>query len=86
MQSYYASISSHSPLPVREMNGQDTRGRPFAHKARFDFGNIIGDPFALATVSIGFVSAPLGRGLGRVNRGDSLAGWRLGIKRTRTLR
>lgn len=57
MQSY---ASLHSPS-LRKMNGQDhsSRGRPFNHKARFDFGNVIGDPFALATVSIGLVSRSL---------------------------
>lgn len=58
MQSY---SSLQSPLD-RKMNGQDPsmhmRGRPYG-KARFDFGNVIGDPFALATISIAFVSIPM---------------------------
>lgn len=35
------------------------RGRPYGSPAGLDFGNIVGDPFALATVSIGFVSDPV---------------------------
>jgi hypothetical protein len=32
------------------------RGRPYGSSGGFDFGNIVGDPFALATISIAFVS------------------------------
>jgi len=43
------------------MHGQDPsmlRGRPYGSGSSggFDFGNIIGDPFALATVSIGIIA------------------------------
>ena len=45
----YGSLSSPS---LRKMeNGYGQRQR-----ASFSFGRIIGDPFALATISIGFVS------------------------------
>ncbi|KAF8463828.1 putative high osmolarity signaling protein Sho1 [Kalaharituber pfeilii] len=42
---FYASIPSPS---LRKMNGQD----PSQRGGRFDFGNIAGDPFALATISV----------------------------------
>ncbi|KAA8892985.1 hypothetical protein FN846DRAFT_1007935 [Sphaerosporella brunnea] len=40
------------------MRGQDPRGRPYGSggSGRFDFGNIVGDPFALATVSIAIIA------------------------------
>ena len=34
------------------------RGRPYGSSGGFDFGNIVGDPFALATVSIALVREP----------------------------
>lgn len=52
----YASL--HSPS-IRKMQGQDkamSRGRSYAGSSRMDFGNIIGDPFALSTISIAIVS------------------------------
>lgn len=55
MQSY---ASLHSPS-IRKMNGQDPSQRdgPYGSPpGRFDFGNIIGDPFALASISIAAVS------------------------------
>jgi SHO1 osmosensor len=56
MQSF---ASVNSPSTIHKMHGQDPRGRPYGpgSSGRFDFGNIIGDPFALATVSIAIVSA-----------------------------
>jgi hypothetical protein len=56
MQSYYTNNESS----IRKMHGQDPsmlRGRPYGSSGGFDFGNIVGDPFALATVSISIVSA-----------------------------
>ncbi|KAI5795868.1 hypothetical protein FPQ18DRAFT_366494 [Pyronema domesticum] len=41
------------------MHGQDPsmlRGRPYGSSGGFDFGNIVGDPFALATVSISIIA------------------------------
>ncbi|KAI5817723.1 hypothetical protein BZA77DRAFT_309306 [Pyronema omphalodes] len=41
------------------MHGQDPsmlRGRPYGSSGGFDFGNIVGDPFSLATVSISIIA------------------------------
>ncbi|RPB24353.1 hypothetical protein L211DRAFT_785259 [Terfezia boudieri ATCC MYA-4762] len=51
---FYASIPSPS---ISKMNGQDPsqRGGPYGSN-RFDFGNIAGDPFALATISVSMIA------------------------------
>lgn len=83
MQSY---ASLHSPS-VRKMQGQDkamSRGRSYAGSSRMDFGNIIGDPFALSTISIAIVSSarifaalfPLAKGLFRIALTDL---WTVGV-------
>lgn len=49
---FYASIPSPS---IRKMTGQDpSRAGPYGSHG-FDFGNIAGDPFALATISVSVV-------------------------------
>ena len=56
---FYASIPSPS---IRKMNGQDPssqRGGPYGGGHRFDFGNVAGDPFALATISVSVVGSSL---------------------------
>ena len=37
------------------MNGQDPSRGGYSGGGRFDFGNILGDPFALATISVSVV-------------------------------
>ena len=50
---FYASIPSPS---ISKMNGQDPSQRGGSYGSnRFDFGNIAGDPFALATISVSMV-------------------------------
>lgn len=51
----YANIPSPS---LRKMNGQDPsqRGGAYGSSGRFDFGNIVGDPFALATISVSIIA------------------------------